>query len=209
VKITPKDKLLSVTRQCSGSDKRLIPHLDTALRLAKSRRSNQTRKEQKPGRTPLTKNPPGKRKVLITSSILPKSVLRRKKAGKFLSLFVTKTKFSKQKKSSPKYQSKRSSDAGKISRLAVERKLRLFESLRKEPLTFIELHRQFGVSKQTLEGLVRNGFLEEVWGKSGVGLKFTITGAGKECLKELEESASYGPKIKRVVGFRLNQQIFP
>jgi hypothetical protein len=208
-RITPKDSLLSLTSQASRSGKRLIPQFDEISALAKSRKLSQKREEQRSERTPLTKNLLKKPDDAATSSILPKPLLRRRQASKFLSVLVNRTKFSKKKRTVLKCHGETAVDTEKKSHMGQGKKLLLFQSLRREPLTFLELHKRFSVSRQTLMGLVQNGFLKEVWGKNGVGMKFTITTAGKRHLKGLEESASYGPKIRRVAQFRLNERTVP
>lgn len=206
-KIAPKDRLLSMAHDYPGNQRHLIPRFDKAFRLAKSQRLDQARKEQGSRRPLLTRNLSAKLIGSVASSGMPKSVLHKKNGSDFLSVLVTRTKFSKQKKTRLKSHGKRTIDSK--NRMGQGKKLALFQNLRKEPLTFLELHRRFGVSKQTLAGLLRNGVLEEVWGKNGIGLKFTITSAGRERLKGLEENARYSPKIRKVGRFRLNQASVP
>jgi len=85
-------------------------------------------------------------------------------------------------------------------------KIRLFQALLKEPLPFLDLHGRFGISKQTLRGLVKNRLLMETWGPKAVGVRFKLTNKGKSYLRELETAAKIEPKMKESVFIRLKQR---
>lgn len=87
----------------------------------------------------------------------------------------------------------------------VER-IRLFRALLKEPLPFLDLHGRFGVSKQIVKGLVKNGFLREMWGPKAIGVRFTLTNKGRVHLKELEAAARYEPTVRDTAFFQLKQR---
>lgn len=93
-----------------------------------------------------------------------------------------------------------------IKSLSHVERIRLFKALLKEPLPFLELHGRFGVSKQTIRGLVRNGLLMEVWGPKAVGVMFKPTKKGKIHVKELEAAANYELKIGEGVVIRLKHR---
>jgi len=78
----------------------------------------------------------------------------------------------------------------------VER-IRLFQAVSVQPLTYLELHERFGVSKQVVERLVRRGLLEKVWGARNIGVKFRLTNKGNAYTKELKVAARCEPKIRK------------
>jgi len=96
----------------------------------------------------------------------------------------------------------------KTTSLSYVEKIRLFQALSKKSLTFLDLHGRFGVSKQTIKGFVKNGFLAETWEPQGIGVKFKLTSKGKIHLKELEAAAKYEPKLTEKPLIRLKQKIF-
>jgi hypothetical protein len=81
-------------------------------------------------------------------------------------------------------------------RLSAAERLRLFQALSEEPLTFLDLHTRFGVSKRMMEGLVEKGLSMEVWGPRAIGVRFKLTNKGKKHLKELEAAAEFKPRIR-------------
>jgi hypothetical protein len=82
-------------------------------------------------------------------------------------------------------------------------KMHLLQTLSKKPLPFMDIHSRLGVSKQTIIGLVKSGFLAEFWGKEGVGIRFKLTRKGKHLLKQLDAAARYEPQVKEKPLIRL------
>jgi len=87
----------------------------------------------------------------------------------------------------------------------VER-IRLFRALLKEPLPFLDLHSCFGVSKQVVGRLAKNGFIKEVWGPKAIGVRFGLTSKGRIYLRELEAAAKYKPMMRETGFIRLKQR---
>jgi len=85
-------------------------------------------------------------------------------------------------------------------------KIRLFQTLLKEPLPFLDIHDRFSVSRQTITRIVNAGLLKETWGSNGVGLRFEITNKGKTYLKELEEASKCELKIRQSSLTRLKER---
>lgn len=92
-------------------------------------------------------------------------------------------------------------------RLSFAKRLQLFRALSREPLSFLDLHVRFGVSKQTIRRLVKNRFLVEVWGSNDIGVQFKLTKESKNHLKELEATAKYDSKIAEKSLIRLKNKI--
>jgi hypothetical protein len=86
-------------------------------------------------------------------------------------------------------------------------KTSLFEAMQK-PSSFLDLHARFNVSKETMNGLVKKGFLKETWGSDGVGLTFNLSGKGKKYLEELEAESKYEPTLRKSPLTRLRQRSF-
>jgi len=84
-----------------------------------------------------------------------------------------------------------------VKPLSHAERIHLFQALLKEPLPFLDVHGRFGVSKQTIRGLVKNGLLTEVWGPKAIGVRFRLTDKGKIHLKELEAAARYEPVMRK------------
>ena len=93
------------------------------------------------------------------------------------------------------------------SRLSFAKRLQLFRALSKEPLSFLDLHVRFGVSKHAIRRLVKNGLLVEVWGANDVGVQFKLAKDAKNHLKEMEAAAAYDPKIAKKSLIRLKNRI--
>jgi hypothetical protein len=89
-----------------------------------------------------------------------------------------------------------------IKSLSSVEKIHLLRTLLK-PTTFLDLHGRFGVSKERIKGLMKNGLLAEVWGPKAVGLRFKLTRKGKACLRELEAAAKCEPEIKKKAFIKL------
>jgi hypothetical protein len=92
-------------------------------------------------------------------------------------------------------------------RLSFAKRLQLFRALSREPLSFLDLHVRFGVSKQTIRRLVKNHFLVEVWGPNDIGVQFKLTKESKNHLNELETAAKYDSKIVEKSPIRLKNKI--
>jgi len=86
-------------------------------------------------------------------------------------------------------------DKDNAKRLPQAKRIELFQTLLNEPVTFLDLHIRFGVSKQTIRRLVKNGLLIEEWGPNEIGLRFQLSKKGKTYLKELEAAALYESKM--------------
>jgi hypothetical protein len=80
-------------------------------------------------------------------------------------------------------------------------RIRLFEALLKQPLTFLELKKHFGVPRQTVRGLVRKRLLSEVWGPKEIGVRFKLTRKGEKYLEELHAAASFDPRESKKFPF--------
>jgi hypothetical protein len=87
----------------------------------------------------------------------------------------------------------------------VER-IHLFKAVLDQPLPFLDLHARFGVSKQTLRRLVKNGLLIEEWGPQAIGVRFKPSRKGKLYLKELVAAAKYESKIAKKDFIRFNRR---
>jgi len=96
-----------------------------------------------------------------------------------------------------------------VTSLSHMKRIRLFQALLKEPLPFLDLHGRFGVSKQTIRGLVKNGLLTQMWGPKAVGVRFKLTNKGKIYLKKIEAAAKIEPKIRENSFIRLKYSTFP
>jgi hypothetical protein len=86
-------------------------------------------------------------------------------------------------------------------------RIHLFKAVSDQSLPFLELHVRFGVSKQTIRRLVKNGLLMEVWGPRAIGVRFKLSNKGKTYLKELEEAARYEPRKSERDLVRLKHKI--
>lgn len=95
----------------------------------------------------------------------------------------------------------------RASSLSQVEKIRLFQALLKAPLSFLDIHGRFGVSKQVVRGFTKNGLLQEVWGPESIGLRFKLTGKGKIHLRELEAAAKTGSRIKKTTLVRLKDRV--
>jgi len=93
-----------------------------------------------------------------------------------------------------------------IKSLSQAERIRLFRALLKEPLPFLDIHGRFGVSKQIVRGLVKNGFLREIWGPKAIGIRFRLTNKGRMHLRKLEAAAEYEPKMRETTFIKLKQR---
>jgi len=119
-----------------------------------------------------------------------------------------KMKLAKSNKSTRRLEFKKRVRSDSKSLLYVE-KICLFRALLNQPLPFLDIHNRFGISKRTVMGLVRRGFLEEEWGPKDVGVRFGLTEKGKSYLEELEVAARFEPKLREGMFIRLKHRIFP
>jgi len=147
-------------------------------------------------------------KKASSSRIVTKTLMQREReAPRFLSILRAKGRLVRHKTATPPLGRKVWWNAEESSRLSYVKRLQLFQALLKEPLPFLELHCRFRVSKQTIRGLVKNGFLMETWGPKAVGVRFKPTSKGKIHLKELEAAAKIEPKIRKKASIRLKHGI--
>jgi hypothetical protein len=93
-----------------------------------------------------------------------------------------------------------------VKSLSSAEKIQLLQTLLK-PSTFLDLHGRFGVSKETIKSLIKNGLLAEVWGPKAVGLRFKLTRKGKTSLKELESAARYEPRKSEASRVKLKSRV--
>jgi len=75
----------------------------------------------------------------------------------------------------------------------------------KKPLPFLDVHCRFGVSRETIMTLVKNGFLIEIWGPKAVGMTLKLSNKGKAYLKKLEAASKYEPKMRKNAIIRLKR----
>lgn len=88
-------------------------------------------------------------------------------------------------------------------------KIRLFQALSNQPLPFLDIHKRFGISKRTVMGFVRRGFLKEEWGPNDIGVRFGLTEKGRSRLRQLEAAAHLEPKQRKNIFIRLKHRVFP
>ena len=103
---------------------------------------------------------------------------------------------------------KPTSPQGRENSLSYVERIRLFQTLFKKPSTFLDLHRRFGVSRQIVKGLIKNGLIAETWAPKGIGVRLKLTRKGKTHLKELEVAAECEPSLAKKAFVRLGQKIF-
>jgi hypothetical protein len=122
--------------------------------------------------------------------------------SKFLNVLVVKGK-SVRRTVLREHVQVRSPGQGTYESLSQVERIHLFEAISDQPLTFLELHSRFGVSRQVVQGLVRRGLFEEVWGKRDIGVTFRLTKKGQRYLKELQAAADFQPpKNKKFIGLK-------
>jgi len=85
-------------------------------------------------------------------------------------------------------------------------RIHLFQALLKEPLTFLDLHSRFGVSKQIIRRLVKKGLLMEIWGPKTVGVRFKLSYKGKIHLRKMEGAAKLEPEMRERVFIRVKHR---
>jgi hypothetical protein len=129
-------------------------------------------------------------------------------ASNFLSALIDKRRLVVHKSSRSLSEKEIQSGAEKPEQLSQAKKHQLFQALLKEPLPFLELHARFGVSKQTMRRFIRRGWLTEMWGQGGVGVRFRLSEKGRNHLRELEAAAKYETKTTQKDLIRLRQRAF-
>lgn len=126
-------------------------------------------------------------------------------ASEFLTLRCDKGRMVRSKTTPLQVGTRTLCDTGGVKRISHAQTLQLFQALMKEPLSFLELRCRFGVSRQTVKRLVKNGLLAETWGAKAVGVSFVPSDKGRVYFKELEAAAMYRPNARNNVIIRLKQ----
>lgn len=126
-------------------------------------------------------------------------------APQFLSILVGKGRLVRHKTAPSTVRQKVWGDSEETKRLPYAKKLQLFQALLKEPLPFLDLHVRFGISRQTIKGLVKKGTLAEIWGPKDIGVRFKLTKKGKIYLKEAE-AAEWELRIREKDFIRLKHK---
>jgi len=146
-------------------------------------------------------------KKVSSSRIVMDTLMQKEHVNpRFLSLLMGKRKFTRYKAATPRLGRRLWRNDAEASRLSHAQRLRLFQALLREPLPFLELHGRFGVSKQTIRGLVKNRLLRETWGPKAIGVRLALTSKGKTHLKGLEAAARIEPATKEGVFIRLKHR---
>jgi len=137
--------------------------------------------------------------------VMASLIQEKSEASEFLSILEGKGRLIRRKPVTPLLGRKieRSSEGG--SRLSYAQRLLLLKTLLKRPLSFLDVHSRFGVSKPTIMRLVKNGFLMEMWGPRSVGVRFGLSDKGKAYLKELEAASECEPKMRKSAVIRLKR----
>ena len=91
--------------------------------------------------------------------------------------------------------------------LSYVEKIRLFQTLSNQPLPFSDIHRRFSISKQIVEGFVKRGIFEEMWGPKNIGVKFKLTEKGEAYLKTLEKASNFEHQQRKKIFIRLKHRI--
>lgn len=128
--------------------------------------------------------------------------------SKLLRSFVSKTRLAERRVSNQRLGRETLFNHGERKSLSHLEKLCLFRALSDQPLPFLDIHGSFGVSKQTVKGFVKKGFLEEEWGPRDIGVKFRLTEKGRSYLKHLEAAARFEPQHRKNIFIRLKHVIF-
>ncbi len=83
----------------------------------------------------------------------------------------------------------------KSSRISLLSEVRLLETLSAKPEKLDDLRATHGVSRKTIDGLVRKGLLCASWGPNGVGNFYGITQRGSEELRRLRTASTLGNEL--------------
>jgi hypothetical protein len=116
-------------------------------------------------------------------------------SGRFLSVLIGRGKLIKNKVAAQLLGRRVWGDTDNAKRLPHAKRIQLFQALLNEPVTFLDLHVRFGVSKQTIRRLVKNRLLLEDWGPKSIGVRFRLSKKGKTYLRELEAAALYKSNV--------------
>jgi hypothetical protein len=148
-------------------------------------------------------------KKVTRSSMVTKALLQKERAAPgFMSILKGEGRLVRHKASTQTTPQRVRRNAREVeSRLPQAKRLQFLQALLKKPLPFLDLHVSFGVSKEMVERLVKNGFLKEVWGSNAIGVTFRLTDRGKTYLRELEASVRFEPKIKEKSLIKLKNKV--
>ncbi len=83
----------------------------------------------------------------------------------------------------------------KSSRISLLSEVRLLEALSAKAEKLDDLRATYGVSRKTMDGLVRKGLLCASWGPNGVGNFYGITQLGSEELRRLRTASTLGGEL--------------
>jgi hypothetical protein len=141
------------------------------------------------------------------SDLVNGALLRKEHASsRFLSVLVGRGRMVRHKTVQPAGQGF-SWHSKETKRLTYAKRVQLFQALSKKPLSVLDLHVHFGVTKQTIKRLIKNGFLKEVWGSKAIGVRFKLTNRGESHLKELVTTARHDSRITGKNQIRLKTRI--
>jgi hypothetical protein len=146
------------------------------------------------------------RKVRDPKILTADLVRRESTSARFLSVMTYTGRMVRNKTDNRLFRTKSMYRANTRERLSELRKLQLFQTLLKQPLSILVLRTSFGISKQTLKGLCKRGLVAEVWGPGPVGLRFKLTQTGKAYLNELEAAAKYDSHVSKRGVIRLKNK---
>lgn len=149
--------------------------------------------------------------LLKTQSLAEEKLLRHKGwdlVSRFLNRFVYKARLARHGAWNQRLVRGRLSDRGEQKSFSHIEKLRLFQALSDQPLPFLDIRTHFGVSKRTIMGLVRRGFLEEEWGPRDIGVRFRLTKKGRSYLRQLEAAAHVELQQREKIFIRLKHRVF-
>lgn len=98
-------------------------------------------------------------------------------------------------------------DSSENKSLMHAERIRLFQALSNQPMPFLDIHRRFDLSRQTVEGFVRRGLFEEVWGPKNIGIKFKLTKKGEAYLKRLKEASRFELQQRKKIFISLKHRV--
>jgi len=124
----------------------------------------------------------------------------------FLNVLVVKGRLTRRSVGNQPMKRETSLSQGGYKPLSHVERIRLFQAMSDQPLSFLDLHARFSVSKQTIRRLVKNGLLMEEWGPKAIGVRFKLSKKGKLYLKELEVAAKYDSKMTENDFIRLKRR---
>ena len=124
----------------------------------------------------------------------------------FLNVLVVKGRLTRRSVGNQPMGRETSLSQGGYKPLSHVERIRLFQAVSDQLLPFLDLHARFGVSKQTIRRLVKNGLLMEEWGPKAIGVRFKLSREGKVYLKELKAAAKYESKMTENDFIRLKRR---